>query len=247
MFEYLKGSLNLYKNNFFRVLLIGFTIILPIQVIYTIVVNYISMPFFYFNIPIWPIIFQSLFMLMSLFIMLIPMVSIVVQGTRSERIKLGKVYGDTIRYAFFVYAVSIPVSIITTVGLFLLIVPGIFCLIFFIGIPLAKVIEDAPFLTIIKRSFAFGKENFLMICSFLLLFATVDFIGSFLLSFLALIVTGQMAVMNWMLMLFNTFLLPLFIFIISKVYLDWNGEADYAHDKDYDYQLELYRQTSSLE
>lgn len=241
MFDYLKGSLNFYKNNFFRVLLIALTIILPVQVIYTITINYITLPFLYFNIPIWPTIFQSVFMLMALFIMLIPMVSLVVQDMRKERVKLGKVYGDTIKYAFFVYAISIPASIITTVGLLFLIVPGIFCLVFFIGLPLAKVIEDAPTLTIVKRSFAFGKENFLMICGFLLLFASIDFIGSYLLSFLALLVTGQMAIINWMLMLFNSLLLPLFIFIISKVYLDWNGEADFVHEKEYDYQLELYK------
>lgn len=241
MFDYMKGSLKFYKTYFFQVILIGMTIILPIQVIYTIVVNYISMPLYYFNIPIWPNIFQSVFMIMSLFIILVPMASLIVQDTRMNSIKIGKVYGDTLRYAFFVYALSIPISLITTAGLFMLIVPGIFCLVFFIGIPLAKVIEDGSSLTIIKRSIAFGKGNFLMICALLLLFAAIDFIGSYLLSFLAVIITGQMAVMNWMLMILNTLLLPLFIFTISKLYLDWNGEADMVHEKEYDYQLELYK------
>ena len=241
MFEQIKGSLKFYKANLLLVLLIGLTIILPIQIIYTIVVNYISMPLFYFNIPIWPNIFQSVFMLMSLFIMLIPFVSFVVQDTRANTIKIGKIYGDTIKHAFFVYVFSIPFAIITTAGLFLLIVPGILCLVFFMGVPFVKVIEDVPFLTVIKRSYAFGKDNFLMLCGLLLLFAAIDFIGSYIFSFITIILTGQMAMMNWMLMILNTFLFPLFVFTVSKIYLDWNGEADVAHEKDYNFQLEQYQ------
>ncbi|MBP2241754.1 magnesium-transporting ATPase (P-type) [Cytobacillus eiseniae] len=240
MFSSVKDAFGLYKRNILRVLLIGITIFLPIQILYTILVNYISMPFYYFNIPLWPSFFQSVFMLMSVFIMLIPIISMAAQDIKMKKVKTGKLYIDTVKYAFFVYLISIPVSIFTSIGFLLLIVPGIILLIFLLGIPFVKVIEDESFKMVIKKSVLFGKENFLVICGFLLLFAAVDFVVTYALSFLAIVFTGQMAITNWVIMVFNMLFLPLFIFTMTKQYLNWNGEADVIHEEEYMKQLEQY-------
>jgi hypothetical protein len=241
MFALIKDSLSLYKRNILRILLIGITVILPIQVIYTILVNYVSLPFIYFNIPIWPSIFQSVFMIISIFVMIIPLISMVIQDTRFNKVKIGKLYLDMLRYAFFVYIISIPISIFTTAGFFLLIIPGLVLLIFTMGIPLVKMIEDDSFKGIMKKSIAFGKENFISLCGLLLLFAAVDFIGTYLFSYLSIVLTGQMAVTNWSLMILNLFLLPLFVFTISKQYMEWNGEAELLREDDYLLQLKQYQ------
>lgn len=241
MFALLKDALHLYKKNILRVLLLGITVLLPIQVIYTILVNYVSLPFIYFNIPLWPSIIQSVFMLISVFVMIIPLVSIVIQDTRLQQVKTGKLYLDMLRYAFFVYIISIPISIITTVGFLLLIIPGLVLLIFSIGIPLVKMAENETLKGVVKKSIAFGKENFLNLCGFLLLFAAVDFIGTYILSYLAIVLTGQMAVTNWALIILNMFLLPLFVFAVAKQYLEWNGEAELLREDEYFHQLKQYQ------
>ena len=199
------------------------------------------MPFYYFQIPLWPSVFQSVFMLMAVFIMLIPLISLVIQYTRTGKVKAGKLYLDLLKNAFFIYLVSIPFSILTTVGLLLFIIPGIILLVFFMGIPFVKVIEDESFKVVLKKSISFGKENFISLCGLLLLFAAIDFIGTYLFSFLAIVFSGQMAVTNWTMMVVNMFLLPLFVFSIAKQYLDWNGEADLLHEDEYFQQLEQYR------
>lgn len=241
MLALIKDAFHLYKRNFLRVLLIGITVIIPIQVIYTIVVNYVSLPFIFFNLPLWPMVFQSIFMLMSIFMIVIPLVSIVYQDVRENKVKTSKLYIDMLRHAFFVYIVSIPISILTTAGFLLLIIPGLVLLIFSLGIPLIKMTEDASVKTVFKKSISFGKENFMSICGLLLLFAAVDFIVTYLFSYFAIVLTGQMAVTNWVLMLLNTFLLPLFVFALTKQYFEWNGETNMNQEDEYLHVLNQYQ------
>ncbi|WP_077210659.1 hypothetical protein [Bacillus dakarensis] len=240
MLAYFQEAFKLYKNNFLRVLLIGITVLLPIQLIYTILINYVAMPFQYFNLPLWTSIFQSIFMLMSVFVMFIPLISMVAQDTRTSSVKTGKLYGDTIRYAFFAYLISIPVSILITTGLLVLIVPGIILLVLLIGIPFVTVIEDERPKSVIKKSISFGKENFLSICGILLSFAAFDVVGTYLVTFAASVLNGQMAFANWLMIILNIFVLPLFVFTIAKAYLNWNGETDTIQEKAYLRQLEQY-------
>lgn len=172
--------------------------------------------------------------------MLIPLVSLVIQDTRYNKVKTGKLYVDMLRYAFFVYIISIPISILTTVGFLLLIIPGLVLLIFSMGIPLVKMVEDVSLKAVLKKSMAFGKENFMHVCGLLLLFAAVDFVATYLFSYLAIVLTGQMAVTNWVLMILNMFLFPLFVIAVSKQYLEWNGEADLVSEDEYLLQLNQY-------
>lgn len=241
MLAYLKEAFKLYKNNFLRVLLIGVTVLLPIQLIYTILINYVAMPFQYFNLPLWTSIFQSIFMLISIFVMFIPLISMAAQDTRSGSVKTGKLYGDLVKYAFFSYLISIPVSILITAGFLVLIVPGVILLVFLMGIPFVKVIDDEGPKAVIKKSIAFGKENFLAICGVLLSFAVFDMVGSYIVTFAASVLNGQMALANWLLMILNIFVLPLFVFTVAKAYLAWNGESDFIQEKAYLHQLEQYR------
>lgn len=173
--------------------------------------------------------------------MLIPFVSLVIQDTRNNKVKTGNLYLDMLRYSFFVYMISIPISIFTTVGFLLLIIPGLVFLVFSMGIPLVKMGEDASLKSVIKKSISFGKENFMYLCGFLLLFAAIDFIGTYLFSYLAIVLTGQMAVTNWALMILNMFLFPLFVFVLAKQYLEWSGEAELLHENVYLEQLKQYQ------
>jgi hypothetical protein len=241
LLQAIKEGSELYKKYFLRVILIGLTIILPIQAIYTIAINFIAMPFEVFNLSLWTSIFQSVFMLMSLYIILLPMISLASQDTRNHTVKTGKIYGDTIKYAFFAYLISIPFSIVTTIGLLLLIIPGVILLVLFMGIPFVKVIEDETVTIVVKRSISFGKDNFIAMLGMLLLFAAADFLGTYLFSYLAIIILGQMAAVNWAMMIFNTFLLPLFVFSVAKLYLSWNGEDDLIKEDEFQHQLEQYR------
>lgn len=234
-------AFTLYRRNFLRILLIGLLIVIPVQVIYTIVVNYVSMPFLLLNIPLWPTILQSIFMLMALFVMIIPMISLAVRSERQEKATIGKLFADFLKYAFFVYLASIPIAVITTAGFLVFIIPGILSLIFLMGIPFVKVIENDSISMTIKKSFSFGKENFVPIFGLLLTFAVIDFIGTYIFSFLAIVLFGQMAAVNWAMIIFNMFLLPLFVLSLAKLYFSWNGESDFIREDEYHKQLELYR------
>ncbi|MEC2057619.1 hypothetical protein I6J18_12430 [Peribacillus psychrosaccharolyticus] len=172
--------------------------------------------------------------------MILPIISIVVQDTRHENVKIGPIYGDFFKNAFFIYMLSILFAIVTTLGFLLFIIPGIFLLVLFMGIPFVKVIDNDPFEVVIKQAYLFGKQNFMLLSSLLITFAIVDFVFTYLFSFIAIVFTEQMAIVNWTLLLINMFLLPLYIITVTKIYLSWNGEADSIKEADYIQQLAKY-------
>ena len=224
MFIFIKSAFQLYKINFWQVLLIGVTVILPIQIVYSIAVNFISLPFFYFGIPLWPSIFQGLFMLISLFLMQLPLISMAKQDIHYDDIKLSKTYGETIRHGFFAYVTSFPYAVIVVIGLLFFVVPGLIVLILFMGIPYVKVIEERSIGVVLKKSFQFGKENFFNLLGYLLLFAAVDIGLSYFISSLMIFYSNQFAALNWVLMLVNMFLFPVFVFSVVYLYENWKNK-----------------------
>lgn len=229
MLSALKKSLRLYKTHIGKILVIGLSIILPVQIIYTLVVNFLTLPFFYFGIPLWPDIFQGLFMIMGLYFIQLPLISLAIQSWRSDEVKLSKVYGDTLEAGFFVYLASIPYAIFTTLGMFLFVLPGIVLLILFMGVPFIKLAQKGTAASVFRQAFRFGKDHFFSILGILFIFALVDFALSYGISAVVFVYIGQIAALNWTLMIINMLLLPLFVFTISYLYAEWSGEREEQH------------------
>lgn len=227
----LKQGFQLYKENFRWVLLIGITIIFPIQVIFSFLTNYMAFPFEAVQVPLWPQMIQSLFMLMAVFLIHPAFISIVVQDERFDEVRIGKVYADAVQYMFPVYIIGIAYSCVVMAGLLLFIIPGLILLIGFLAIPYAAVIEDLTWWRGIKRTAAFGRAYFFKILVVLLGFALIDFILSAIAYLLAYFLTTLIVGINIAFMIVNILLLPLFIFTMAYLYLDWKRKSEVIAEK----------------
>lgn len=219
-----KNAFRLYKENFKYILLISVSIVIPILLGYTFIVNYVTIPFMFFGIPLWPQLLQSFFMLIALFMMHPSFVSMVSQDNRFKEVKLGEVYADTLQYMFPVYIAGILYAFGVTVGMFFLVLPGIFLLLVFLAVPHTIVIDDLIWWKGIKQSFKFGINRFFPLLGIFLLFALVDTILSSLVLFASTLITKYLIVSNFALMIFNSLTIPLFIFTVGYIYLGWKEE-----------------------
>ncbi len=87
----MKYAISLYKSSFRYLVLVGLTIVLPILFIYTLLVNYITLPFQLFNIPLWSTFFKIYFSAIAFALIQIPYISIFVQDLRhGNAISFGK-------------------------------------------------------------------------------------------------------------------------------------------------------------
>lgn len=222
----LKKAFELYRGNFKGILLIGGTLIVPIQVIFTFLTNYLAFPFQYFGVPLWPQIIQVIFMLIAVFVMQPAFVSMVVQDDKFDEVKLGKTYGDAFRYMFPVYVVGIVYALCVAAGFILLFLPGFFLLVWLSAIPCVAVMDDLKWWKGIKRAARFGKENFFKICGVMLFFAFLDALASAAAYTIAYFLTTLVLAIHIALMAVNILLMPLFIFAFSYLYNNWKQKSN---------------------
>lgn len=226
----IKNAFNLYRYHFWRIVFIGLIIVLPVQFLFSFFVNYTSFPFQTFGLPIWTNLIQIFFLLMSLCLIQLPYISISIQDNRFDEVSLKKVLGDTITYMFPVYLISIIYALLAVVGTILFVVPGIVAIILFIGLSQAAIIEDQTGFKGMKRAFLFGKNRFMAVFGLVFAFAIVDFFISGFGYTVAAQVTNSILMANITLMVLNMFVLPLFIFMMTSLYIQWKTNRSHVLD-----------------
>jgi len=219
-----KKALFLYKDNFNYILLIGMTIVFPILLGYTFVVNYAIMPFEFFGIPLWPQLLHSFFMLIALFMLHPPFVSMVVQDHRFGEVKLGGLYTDTLQYMFPIYILGILYAFTVTLGMVFFIIPGVALLLMFLAVPQTALIDDLVWWQGIKQSCKFGLKRFFPLLGIFLMFAVIDTLLSSLILFVAMLITKYFIFSNLVIMIVNALSLPFFIFTVGYMYWEWKEE-----------------------
>lgn len=222
----MKYAISLYKSSFRYLVLVGLTIVLPILFIYTLLVNYITLPFQLFNIPLWSTFFKIYFSAIAFALIQIPYISIFVQDLRHGEIKIRSIYGDSLRYMFSVYIVSIVCGFFVSIGMFLLIIPGLILTIFLLAIPYSAVFEELEWWKGIKQAVKFGRKYFFRLLGLFVVFGVLELIISMVAVLGLFFVTNLIFVLNLVLMGISIILIPLFIFIVSNFYTEWIEEEE---------------------
>jgi len=223
MFSAMKEAFELYRFNIWRVLILSLTIVLPIQIVYTFLVNYVSMPFLLLGISIWPNIIQIFFLLIAFSLIQVPFASMVSQEKRFETVKLGTAYGDCLANMFSVYILGIVYAICAVIGMFLLLIPGLLLILFLVAIPQSVVVEEIKGLAGVKRSFKFVKSNFKRVLGLFGFFIFSDMIISGICYFFISRLTDLILFQNIVLMFINLLLLPLFSLSLTYLYFNWKN------------------------
>lgn len=221
MLNVVKDAFGIYRQYFSRILLVGITVGLPVMLAFSFAVQYTSLPFNILSIPLWPNLIHLFFMLICYTFIQIPYISMAIQWDEDDEITLRRAYGDTLKHMFPVYIYSLVYAISVMAGMFLLLIPGLVFLILWLPVPYAVIVENEGWRKGIEHAVAFSKANFWKISGLMLLFAIADIFGSVVVYLAAAILTNMVLMVTLSLMFVNILLLPLFIFTVTLMYIDW--------------------------
>ncbi|GGA57498.1 hypothetical protein GCM10007416_33410 [Kroppenstedtia guangzhouensis] len=222
MSDTVQEALRLFRERFWLILLVVILYVVPMQLLYTFVVNYATWPFQLFGIPIWTTMIQAFFMFICLFLIQLPFISMAFQYAQNEEVRLGKTFTGALESMFSIYIMGIFLSLLMVIGSLIFIVPGFVLMILFFGVSCAAVMEEKTWWKGLKQSFLFGKEHFFKLLSWTVLFGVIDLIVSFVTYILVYSITGLYLVLNLSLIMVNGLIFSILFFIVAFYYYDWS-------------------------
>lgn len=225
----IKSSLITYRIYFKEVVLIGFLFTLPLQVAFTFFINYVTAPFQFFGNQLWTSLIQLFFILILFPMIQLPYISLVKYDMLEDGVSLSTVFNDFFKNSFHVYLLSIICSVLSTIGLIFFIIPGLILMLFFLCLPQAVLINNKKWFGALKRSMQLGRKKVLSLSALIVMFLFIDSLISGLLFFLGVGLTNSFFIVNIILLIVNTFLIPIFIFAISYIYISREIEKKGDH------------------
>ncbi|MDR6227061.1 hypothetical protein JOE21_003073 [Desmospora profundinema] len=221
----LRESLFIYKENLSKIVILGFTILLPVQILLTIISNYL-----YFNYGMADLLFiadwiNGICVLISISVVSIPFIQIAKNTVMEENSTLTSTYDAFMRYMLPVYLVSIPYVIAVSLGMLVLLIPGIIISVLFFAFPFVFVIEGETWKESIKKAYAFGKSHFINLLLVIILFTLMEWLISMLTMFMTNLFTESYLIILSVNFLASVFYFPIFYFFITVKYLNWIGEG----------------------
>ncbi|MEF7566130.1 hypothetical protein [Bacillus infantis] len=225
MTESLKKSINLYTIYTKEIILIGLLFVFPIQLAFTFYINYITAPFQYFGLPLWTSLLQLLFILILFPFIQIPYISLVKYDMLEDEISMKKVIGDIFKNGFHIYILGIISAVLSLIGFLFFVIPGLVLMILFLCVPQSAIMNNAKWASALKKSINLGWKKFFSLIILVLFFIVVDSIISGVTFFLSAGLTNSFFIINALLIFINCFIIPVFIFSISYIYINKEIES----------------------
>lgn len=224
MKQALKQSFTLYFEQFKKIAIIGLLFTLPIQLVYTFFINIATAPYQYFGLPFWTAVIQVFTILILFPIIQIPYVSIVKENERDEDITYKRMAKDFFETSPTIYLAAIGCALLSAFGFMLFIIPGIILVIISVALPQVAVLRRLKGKSLWKALFTFGKNRFLPILLTVCLYIVLDYIISGTFFFLSVGLTSSFFIINFIILLTTTLIVPLFIFHLTYLYVEWEKE-----------------------
>lgn len=219
----LKAALRIYRENIHKILILSFTIMLPIQMLLILSSNY-----FYFNLGMLDLLFiadliNGIFVLISVSVISLPFIQLAKNAYLYEEVSLSSACDALMRYMFPVYVISIFYALGVALGMFALIIPGVLISVLFFAFPFVFVIEEGTWKESIKKSFEFGRSHFTFLLLVFLLFGLMEWFMLISTTLVTNLITSSYVIIVGMNFLASVFYYPIFYLYIAVKYLDWIG------------------------
>ena len=138
----LREALRIYKENIYKILILGFTVMLPVQILLTLSSNY-----FYFNLGMLDLLFiadliNGIFVLISVSVLSIPFIQLSKDSYLDEEPSLASAFDALMKYMFPVYVIGVLYALGVALGMFAFIIPGILISVLFLAFPFVFVVEE---------------------------------------------------------------------------------------------------------
>ncbi|MFD1408542.1 hypothetical protein ACFQ49_10330 [Kroppenstedtia eburnea] len=220
---HIKYALSFYRQQILKILLLILVFFIPLQLTSLLISNLLVLYYEPLGIPSFGLFLGTCVNLLMICLVQMPFIHMVIQDQIGDGVKVKNALGATLEKGFRVYLWSLVYILMVALGTLLLVVPGVILAILFFILPYVVMIEKEKGWANLKTAFQIGKENFLRIAGVLFLFGVIQWllesgvlVGSIMLvdSFLvvAIIQTGV-----------SSLVYPLFIFLLTHMYLDWTG------------------------
>ncbi|PTM54766.1 hypothetical protein [Desmospora activa] len=224
----LRESLSIYREHLLKIVILGFTILLPVQVVLIVLSNYL---YFYYGMA--DVLFMAdwingICVLISISVVSIPFIQLAKNTLTEKDTSLRSAYDAFMRLMFPVYMVSIGYVIAVSIGMVFLVIPGIIISVLFFAFPFVFVIEEATWKESIKKALAFGKSHFLSLFLTIFLFTLMEWFISMVSMFVTNLLTESYFIILSVNFLASVFYFPIMYFFLTVKYLDWIGEGKSA-------------------
>jgi hypothetical protein len=221
MIQSLKNSSILYTKKFEGVILLSLTILLPLLVVNWFLLNIIYS--FVFNdftsalADFYYILLTFIFMVIAQ----IPFIQLVDQFEKKSEIKYKKIFFIFITNAFSLFLYGICLSILTSIGTMLFILPGLIVLVFLFGAPYEAVLEKKSVWKSIKPSTKFAKKKFFPLLLIIITVSLTELIIGWISMYLIYSITTSLLAQVMVQMLLNLLIFPFLVIWITYFFKGW--------------------------
>ncbi|MDR6227056.1 hypothetical protein [Desmospora profundinema] len=216
----------LYFQHPFKIMIIGMMFALPIQFF----ISLGSTMGTIFTPPSISNILDLFLIILGLSIAQVPYIYMVFKREQGEEPEYINVLRNLKENITPVYVMGLMVALAVSLG-FVLILPGILCLIFFVLFPYAAVMEKEYYWNGIKKACQIAKSNFFTLMNVLLFFIMIDWWLLWGVFTVASNYETNFMIMTLVHSVIQILILPYFSFVLAGFYIRW-AEIDSVHALD---------------
>lgn len=239
--SHFKEALLLMKERFLTILALGAIIITPIYLFNQVFVNYLYRYYGSMDLFFIADFFHVILILTGLSVAQIPFIELAYRDVMGEDIRFKDGIRSFMEHVFPVYVMGLIYAVLSAVGGLLLILPGILIAIWFFLFPYVAVIEHQHWWKGYKWAFVTGKKYFFKLLLVILLYGLFEMIVGTVANVVTLFLTERLLVVTLIQLVLSYVFVPLFTFLITYFYIDWNGgpetyrEGSYAEQQEFGY------------
>ena len=222
---HIKEAWSLYLDHFLSILLIGCTIVFPLQVVSF---TFSSYNFTLFGLSGETIVSGTVIQLFLLNIMQIPFIYLASRICSYKEVNYKKMYGTFVMLLVPVCIMNVYYMFSVLVGTILLVIPGIFMFILAFIFPYVVVLENKNGFELFKRTYRIGRSGFIDMIVIMFIFLSLNVLVwsitsngiiwfNFHTDFITIILIR---------LLINGLILPFFIFVVTLNYFDWQEDNE---------------------
>lgn len=158
----------------------------------------------------------------------VPFIQFVNQYEKESEIKYKKIYYIFITNAFSLFIFGICLSLLTSIGTILFILPGLIVLVFLFGAPYEAILENKAIWKSIKPSTNFAKKRFFSLLFVIIIVSLTELIIGWISMYLIYSITTSLLAQIMVQMLLNLLIVPLLVIWVTYFYKEWKEKYQLA-------------------
>ncbi len=228
MLESLQNSWRIYTKKFEGVLLLSLSILFPLLLINWFVLNVVYL----FVINEFTSALADFYYVFLTFIFLvlgqIPFIQFVKLYEEEGEVRYKNIYYVFITNAFSLFVFGICMSLITSIGVMLFIIPGFIALILLFSSPYEAILEERSVWKSVKTSVTFAKKKFFPLLFIVIFISLVEMVIAWASMYLIFSITSSLLSQVMVQMLLNLLIFPFLAIWVTYYFMGWKREYQFA-------------------